>query len=72
MTEREWQVVVKAPEGGPNYVHHFWGTDPSAILREIAEALDLSTADAVTVCMLPLAAAPLNQKQPSAKLPEGG
>lgn len=50
----QWEAVVKAPEGGPVYTHHFEGVNPSTILRQIADALDLSGADGVQISMAPV------------------
>lgn len=46
-----WEATVRAPQGGPIYVHHFEGDTPSNMFREIAEALDLTRADSVEVTM---------------------
>lgn len=48
-----WLARVKAPQHGPTYIHEFEGVDPAALFRELAEALDLSAADKVTVEMWP-------------------
>lgn len=52
MSEVCWEAVVKAPQGGPVYTHHFEAgpnETPSDLLRSIADALDLSAADGVQI-----------------------
>jgi hypothetical protein len=51
---RQWEAVVKAPQDGPVYTHHFEGVNPSTVLRQIADALDLSDADGVQISMAPV------------------
>jgi hypothetical protein len=44
-----WDAVVKAPQGGPIYTHHFERATIVRVLSAIAEGLDLEKADSVTI-----------------------
>lgn len=51
MSDVGWFGRVRAPQGGPVYAHEFDGVTPGDILRQAADALDLTGADEVTLHM---------------------
>lgn len=44
-----WYVTVRAPQGGPIYTHTSDGGDIASLLRNVADGLDLTDADAVLI-----------------------
>lgn len=46
-------AVVKAPQGGPIYVHDFEGPSVADVLRRIADGVDLDAAERVDIAIVP-------------------
>jgi hypothetical protein len=44
-----WCATVRAPQGGPIYVHNFEGNTVAEILADIGESLDLERASSVQI-----------------------